>query len=172
MRIGLVSPYQHESIIDLLCEINAYYNPASPAKREVVREHSVKNLLSPSSPHELVVAAREDGSVVGLAVVTLAYSIVEPEPERRAQCQLKELYVSNSQRSQGTGRSLMCWVAKYAMEHGCSRIDWPVKASNALGIAFYEGLGAKLVEDRLSFRLAGPELSALAKPTSGARGVA
>ena len=81
MRIGLVSPYQHESIIDLLCEINAYYNPASPAKREVVREHSVKNLLSPSSPHELVVAAREDGSVVGLAVVTLAYSIVEPEPD-------------------------------------------------------------------------------------------
>jgi GNAT superfamily N-acetyltransferase len=172
MRVGLISSNQHESTIDLLCEINAYYNPSSPASKETVREHARDNLLSPSSPHRLVVAEDEEGRVVGLAAITFAYSIVEPEVERRSQCQLKELYVSGSQRGQGIGRALMAWVAKYSKERGCSRIDWPVKSTNAKGISFYESLGARLVEDRLSYRLAGSEMCELASQGNGQRGVA
>lgn len=56
----------------------------------------------------------------------------------------------------------MAWVANYAVENGCHRIDWPVKAANARGIAFYKALAAVQVEDRLSFRLVEPQLSALA----------
>ena len=172
MRIGLISSHQHESAIHLLCEINAYYNSSSPASKETVREHARENLLSTSSPHRIVVAEDEEGRVVGLAAITFAYSIVEPEVERRSQCQLKELYVCSSQRSRGIGHALMAWVAKHAKEHGCSRIDWPVKSTNAKGIAFYERLGARLVEDRLSYRLAGSKLSELASQGNGQRGVA
>lgn len=46
-------------------------------------------------------------------------------------------------------------------KHGCSRIDWPVKAGNTRRIAFYERLGAKPVSDRLSYRLSEPELRKL-----------
>jgi GNAT superfamily N-acetyltransferase len=172
MRVGLISSDQHEQAIDLLCEINAYYNPSSPASKETVREHTRENLLSPSSPHRLVVAEDDEGRVVGLAAITFAFSIVEPEVERRAQCQLKELYVCSSERGQGIGRALMAWVAKHAKERGCSRIDWPVKSTNAKGIAYYESLGARLVGDRLSYRLAGSELSELACQGNGQRGVA
>jgi ribosomal protein S18 acetylase RimI-like enzyme len=56
----------------------------------------------------------------------------------------------------------MAWVARYAFEQGCLRIDWPVKASNARGIAFYEGLGAERIVERLSYRLNGPEIVRLA----------
>jgi ribosomal protein S18 acetylase RimI-like enzyme len=56
----------------------------------------------------------------------------------------------------------MSWVTRHAAEHGCSRIDWPVKAGNTRGIAFYERLGAKPVSDRLSYRLSEPELRKLA----------
>jgi hypothetical protein len=56
----------------------------------------------------------------------------------------------------------MSWVAQYALAHGCCRIDWPVKASNARGIAFYESLGARQVIERLSYRLSEPQLSELA----------
>ena len=56
----------------------------------------------------------------------------------------------------------MSWVARYAVENGCCRIDWPVKASNTRGIAFYESLGAARVLERLSYRLCEPELSRLA----------
>jgi hypothetical protein len=57
-------------------------------------------------------------------------------------------------------------VARYALEHGCRRIDWPVKASNAKGIAFYEGLGAARVVERLSYRLSGPDIAKLAGQAS------
>ena len=172
MRIALVCEEQQESLVSLLCEINAYYNPEAPAGKDTVRDHTVRNLLSPASPHQLVVAVDPEGHVIGLAAITLVYSLVEPEPERRSHCQLKELYVSASQRSRGVGHALMAWVAQYAAQHGCHRIDWPVKASNTKGIAFYQRLGAAQVEDRLSFRITGPAVARLAAfagtATSGA----
>lgn len=163
LNVGLVSEPQHESLIDLLCELHAYYNDGAVVDREVVRRHLLTNLLDASaSSHRLVVAATGDGRVLGLAAIALVYSLVEPTVDQGRQCQLKELYVRSSGRNRGVGRALMSWVAKYAADHGCCRIDWPVKASNAQGIAFYERLGAERVVDRLSYRLSGPGLEALA----------
>jgi hypothetical protein len=34
-----VSPEQYESLIDLLCELYAYYHPEASVSREVVRDH-------------------------------------------------------------------------------------------------------------------------------------
>lgn len=59
----------------------------------------------------------------------------------------------------------MASVAQYALEHDCRRIDWPVKAANHKGVAFYKRLGANQVEDRLSFRITG---SAVARLAAGA----
>lgn len=162
MNTKLVSASQHESLIDLLCELHAYYNEGAVIPRELVRDHLAKNLLGAQSPHRLVVASQDDGRVVGLAVTTLVYSVVEFAADQRSQCQLKELYVRSSERSLGAGKALMAWVARYAASHGCGRIDWPVKASNARGIAFYESLGAERVVERLSYRLTEPHLSLLA----------
>jgi ribosomal protein S18 acetylase RimI-like enzyme len=162
VRIELVSEPQHESLTDLLCELHAYYNDGVPASREAVREHLVGNLLATGSPVRLAVAISEEGVVIGLAAIMLTYSLVEPMPDKCRQVQLKELYVLPAQRSRGTGKALMSWVARYAADNGCCRIDWPVKASNTRGISFYESLGAKRVIERLSYRLAGPNLDALA----------
>jgi GNAT superfamily N-acetyltransferase len=163
MRIELVTPLQHESLVDLLCEVHTYYNAGSTASRRDVREHLTENLLGPASPHSLVVASLPTGEVVGLAAISLVYSLVDFEVGKRKQCQLKELYVRHSDRGHGTGRALMLWVARYALDHGCHRIDWPVKAKNARGIAFYERLGAERVAERLSYRLNQPSLERLAK---------
>ena len=162
MRIGFVTPDQHESLVSLLCELNSYYHPDSVADRALVAEHAAKFLLPSSSPYRLVVATSTDGTVCGLAAVAITYSLVEPEWDKRAQCHLKELYVSATKRSGGVGRALMGWVARYARENGCHRIDWPVQATNAPGIAFYERLGARRVADRLSYRLVEPAIGLLA----------
>jgi GNAT superfamily N-acetyltransferase len=169
MNIGLIQPQQCERLVELLCELNAYYNSEAPAPREVVRQHVVQNLLSATSPHHLVVATKDSGDVVGLAAVSKAYSLVEPEPERRNHLQLKELFVSNNERGRGIGLALMNWVAQFALENQCHRIDWPVKASNIRGQAFYSSLGAKMVEDRLSYRLTEPAVSKLANKVSEPR---
>jgi ribosomal protein S18 acetylase RimI-like enzyme len=168
MRVELVSEPQHESLIGLLCELHTYYNEGSAVSREVVREHLLENLLGAESPHRLIVACRDDGGVVGLAAITLVYSLVEPTADKRKHCQLKELYVRASERSQGVGRALMSWVARYAFENGCRRVDWPVKASNARGISFYESLGAERVVERLSYRLSEPNMSPLAYESTSA----
>lgn len=162
MRVELLTEAQYESLIDLLCELHAFYNEGSVVARAAVREHLLENLLAVGSPQRLVVASSDDGRVVGLAAITLVYSLVDFAAEKRKHCQLKELYVTSSHRSKGAGKALMAWVSRYACDNGCSRMDWPVKATNARGIAFYEGLGAKRVVDRLSYRLSEPDLRQLA----------
>ncbi len=93
------------------------------------------------------------GLSIGIVQPAQHESLVEPGPAQRRQCLLKELYVRSSARSQGVGRALVGWAARFAVANGCGRMDWNVKASNLRGIAFYEALGAARVEDRLSFRL-------------------
>lgn len=67
MHVALVRPDQHESLIDLLCELYRYYHEDADDKAEVaradVREHLLRNLLAPDSPLRLVVAADTSGSV-------------------------------------------------------------------------------------------------------------
>ena len=162
MRVELVSQPQYESLVDLLRELHTYYNEGSSVPREVVRSYLVEHLLAADSPLRLVVASQDDGQVLGFAAITLTYSLVDLTPETGRHCWLKELYVRSSARSLGIGRALMSWVARHAVENGCRRIDWPVKASNARGLSFYEGLGATKVVDRLSYRLSEPSLSELA----------
>lgn len=170
MRVDLVSQPQYESLVELLCELHTYYNESSSVPREMVRTHLVDNLLGPDSPLRLVVACKDVGRVLGFAAISLTYSLVEPTPEQRRQCQLKELYVRSSERSLGVGKAIMSWVAQYAADNGCCRIDWPVKATNARGISFYKGLGAQQVVERLSFRLSEPSLGELASQSKSARG--
>jgi GNAT superfamily N-acetyltransferase len=162
MRIAPVCPDQHESLVDLLCELYAYYNRQASVTRDVVRAHLLDNLLAPDSAVRLIVA--EDGAhgIAGFAAVVLLHSLVDPTPANRRQCMVKELYVRSGRRSAGVGRALMAWVARYAVDQGCGRIDWHVQASNRAGIRFYAGLGAEPVEGRLNYRLRRPVMEALA----------
>jgi GNAT superfamily N-acetyltransferase len=166
MRVNLVSQAQYESLVDLLSELHTYYNEGSYVPRETVRSHLIDNLLGPDSPLRLVVAYEDDAQVLGFAAITLTCSLVDPTPEQCRQCQLKELYVGSSKRSLGVGKAIMSWIAQYATDNGCRRIDWPVNATNARGICFYEALGARQVVERLSFRLSEPALSELASRRS------
>ena len=163
VRIALAAQPHYESLVELLRELHTYYNEASSVPHELVRSYLLECLLAPSSPLQLVVATLDDPQVVGFAAISLTYSLVEPTPDKRRHCWLKELYVRSSSRNLGVGHALMSWVAQYAVVHGCCRIDWPVKATNVRGIGFYESLGARQVVDRLSFRLSEPGLSELAR---------
>ncbi len=167
MRIAFVSARHHESLVDLMCELHAHYHQPSEITRKVVRAHLLENLLAVDSPLRLVVASRENRGVVGFAAIALLYSLVEPTPDKHRQCLLKELFVRSSERGQGVGKALMAWIARYAVNKGCCRIDWPVQASNDNGISLYESLGAKRVAERLSYRLSGSSLLQLAGAGDG-----
>ncbi|HSC81413.1 MAG TPA: GNAT family N-acetyltransferase [Chitinolyticbacter sp.] len=162
MQVQLASDIHHQSLVELLLELHGYYNEKSSVSEDLARAYLVDTLLAPDSPLQLVVASRGGGIVLGFAAISYTYSLVDLAPDRRRQCWLKELYVRSAERGAGVGRALMVWIARHALAHGCSRIDWPVKASNARGMAFYERLGAARVDDRLSYRLMEPYLGHLA----------
>lgn len=165
MHISFVRPDQHESLVELLCELFEFYNAPATADPVAVRAHLETNLVAGTAPIGLVVAVTDDGTVVGLAAIEVQHSLVEPSPDAGRQLFMKELYVRNGVRSEGAGRALMEWVATYAVEHACCRIDWTVHRDNARGIAFYEELGARRVEVRRNFRLEGQALADLAVPS-------
>ena len=75
---------------------------------------------------------------------------------------MKELYVRDSLRDSGVGMALMTKAAKWALEQGCSRMDWNVKSTNVHGRRFYERLGGRIVEDRVSYRIQKRDMQALA----------
>lgn len=158
------------ALVDLLCELNAYYADAgvATAPREAVHAHLRDHLLAPGSPVRLVVASDAAGNALGLAAIVLLPSLVDPGPEHRLQCLVKELFVSAHARGQGIGRLLMAWVAQHAADEGCGRMDWNVRDSNHAGIAFYESLGAVRVADRLSYRLTREAMDRLAAPRAPA----
>ena len=162
MQIAFVDESQHETLIDLMHEMCVFYSDEAPVSRDDVRSNLLDNLLGPHSALRLVVATDADGTAAGLAALALFHSLVDPAPARRGQLLLKELYVRKARQRQGVGKALMAWVARHAIEHGCSRVDWNVSASNRPGLAFYRSLGAMHVAGRLSFRLAGEYLSRLA----------
>jgi GNAT superfamily N-acetyltransferase len=161
--IALVKSNQHESLIDLLCELHEYYHEANTTSRLTVKEHLLKNLLASDSPHQLVVATHPERGVVGLAAISLQYSLIDPTPENQRQCHLKELFVRSTDRSHGVGHELMAWVAQYAIDQGCCRIDWHVQVKNHEGVVFYRSLGAEQVIEKLVYRLSGNKMADLAK---------
>ncbi len=161
MEVGLLAPAQHEQMVDLLLDLYEHYNPGHALGRGIVCNHLLGNLCGPHSQLRLV-TAELGGKLLGFAAIYLVYSLVEPEPAHQRQCVLKELFVLPRHRGQGIGLALMQWVARYALENGCGRIDWSVKSFNARGIAFYESLGARLVSDRLSYRMVHEDIGALA----------
>lgn len=162
MHIALLAPDQHESFQDLLGELHAHYHAGATPARDVLRTHLREQLLGFESPLQLVVASDADRSVLGLAAIVFVPSLVEPEPPHDRQLQVKELFVRATVRGRGVGRALMTWVARTAVQRGCGRIDWNVRASNPAGIRFYAQLGAHQVDDRLSFRLGSEAMHALA----------
>ena len=166
VHIALAERSAHTSLTDLLCELNAYYADAgvATAPREAVHTHLRDHLLAPGSSVRLVVASDAAGKALGFAAIVFLHSLVDPSPGHRRQCMVKELFVSASDRGQGTGRALMAWVARYAASEGCGRMDWNVKAGNHAGIVFYESLGAVRVADRLSYRLTREAMDRLTGP--------
>ena len=107
---------------------------------------------------EILIAAAEDGAVLGLASVSRQF----PGLQLSATLNLKDIYVAAAARRRGIARRLMRGVAALAVARGCSRVDWRTARDNDAARAFYERLGAAPWVEAISYRLDGGALAALA----------
>ena len=75
---------------------------------------------------------------------------------------LEDLFVDPRFRRQGLGEALLARLARIAVERGCGRLEWSVLRWNELAIGFYQKLGARPMDDWVTYRLTGEALITLA----------
>jgi GNAT superfamily N-acetyltransferase len=76
---------------------------------------------------------------------------------------LEDLFVEPEHRGRGIGKSLLAHLAKMAVAQGAARLEWAVLDWNEPAIAFYQSLGAVLMDTWTVCRLSGDALLRLAQ---------
>jgi GNAT superfamily N-acetyltransferase len=109
-------------------------------------------------PLFLTLMAEWSGEPAGFALYFFGFSTWTGGPTLF----LEDLFVRETHRKRGIGIALMKRLAREAVERGCKRFVWQVLDWNEPAIAFYEGLGAKVLREWLTVRLDGEELEKLA----------
>jgi GNAT superfamily N-acetyltransferase len=71
---------------------------------------------------------------------------------------LEDLFVVPEWRGKGVGKRLLGYVASIAAQLRCSRLEWAVLDWNESAIAFYQHLGAQVMDDWRICRLTGDAL--------------
>ena len=76
---------------------------------------------------------------------------------------LEDLFVRPAFRRRGLARALMRELASICVANGYSRLTWAVLDWNVDAIALYDAVGGRPQTDWITYRVSGPELSALAE---------
>ncbi len=110
-------------------------------------------------PRFYVEIAEWDGQPAGFALWFFNYSTWQG----KAGLYLEDLFVRPQYRKKGIGKALLVHLARLAAEKGCGRYQWQVLDWNTPAIEFYESLGAKVMKEWLTMRVAGDALRKLAE---------
>ena len=121
-------------------------------------EADLRETLFGAQPAAEAAVARVGGVPAGYALWFHTYSTFLG----RRGLYLEDLFVRPEWRGRGIGRALLAHLAGIAVERGCGRMEWAVLDWNAPAIGFYEGLGARRLEDWRIFRITGAALEGLA----------
>ncbi len=112
-----------------------------------------------STPFFHTLILEEEGEVQGMALYFFNWSTWEGRPS----LYLEDLYVKDSARGKGFGRSLLIKLAQIAVEKNCARFEWEVLDWNQKARDFYHQLGAEYMEGWLPYRVEGEKLIALSE---------
>jgi GNAT superfamily N-acetyltransferase len=109
-----------------------------------VSPEKINQTLFGKIPFAYVLFAESSECETGFALYGFRYSSFAGQPS----IWLDDLYVDESSRSQGAGTALMHQLAKIAKENNCSHLAWNADARNIRGLAFYERLGAEIIDQQ------------------------
>lgn len=102
-----------------------------------------------------------DGEVAATAIWFLNFSTWDGV----AGIYLEDLYVRPAFRRRGLARKLLSALATECVEHSYSRLSWAVLNWNVNAIALYDAVGGDPQNEWTTYRVSGPELTALAAET-------
>lgn len=114
-----------------LAELNYEFNGVAMAPEQMAV------CFQSAQPSELVIVAEMGDRPVGFACVQICASVCYAQPS----AELTELYVRDSCRRLGLGRSLVQEVERLARQKGATKMVVRTGATNVAGQAFYKALG-------------------------------
>lgn len=146
-----------ETVAMLLHRVDQHYWGERAPTLEEMRRHVRGAVMSPESQCQVVIA-EQGQAAVGLAT----FAIVYPAYRLAGHLHMKDLFTVDEARGLGVGEALMRFLARHAVDRGCSRFDWTTERGNPGAMAFYDRMGARRVEEKVYYRLEGAALSRLA----------
>jgi GNAT superfamily N-acetyltransferase len=156
--VRLATAADRAALHRLFHETDLHYWGAAAPSFEAMAHHVDNRILAPGSGCE-VVLAEIDGRPAGYAT----FAIVYPAPNLTGQIFMKDIFISEPWRSHGVGEAMLRFLARLALERGCSRLDWTAERDNPRALAFYERLGARRVDEKVYYRVDGDDLQAMAR---------
>ena len=111
------------------------------------------------TPRAQVIIAEWDGQTAGFALYFYNYSTFLMKPG----LYLEDLFVMPDYHRRGIATALLKQLAQTAIDKGCGRFEWSVLDWNEPAIAFYQGIGAKLMQDWRICRITGTALTQLSQ---------
>ena len=161
LRIRLTGASDEAALAALFHAVDLHYWGAAAPSREAMAEHVRRNIMAARSCE--IAIAELDGKPVGLATFAVLY----PAPGPAGQLFMKDLFTLAEARGRGIGQALMAFLAKLAIERGCSRFDWTAETDNPEALAFYDRLGARRLAEKVYYRFEGEAMKDLARRGGG-----
>lgn len=121
-------------------------------------EATLGEKLFGARPYAEVVIGEIDGAAQGFALFFHNFSTFEGRPG----LYLEDLFVRPAARGSGLGKALLAHLAKLCVERDCARLEWSVLDWNTPAIGFYQGLGARMMDEWTVMRVDGAALVGLA----------
>jgi GNAT superfamily N-acetyltransferase len=155
IQIRSARPGDEAVITAMVHELAAFENASDEC---TVTESKMATALFADEPTAYAHIAEVDGEPAACAVWFTTFSTWDGV----AGIYLEDLFVRPQFRRHGLARSLLSTLAKECVDNGYTRLAWAVLDWNVNAIALYDAVGGKQQNEWITYRVSGPELSALA----------
>lgn len=145
---------------ELVAMIHALAEFEHAADKCTVTEKQLTAALFSDQPSARAHIAEVDGTPAGCALWYRTFSTWDGV----AGIYLEDLFVRPEFRRHGVARALLATLARECTAAGYTRLEWAVLDWNTNAIALYDSVGGRPQSDWITYRVSGPELSALARP--------
>lgn len=155
MNIRRVRPGDETELTAMIHELAAFERASHQC---TVTESQLRTALFGEQPVVHGHLAEVDGQAAAGALWFINFSTWDGV----AGIYLEDLFVRPQFRRHGLARAVLATLARECVDNGYTRLSWAVLDWNVDAIALYDAVGGRRQSDWITYRVSGPELSALA----------
>ena len=158
-EIRPVRPGDEAELTAMIHELAAFERASAEC---TVTEAQLRDALFGENPVVYGLLVEVDGQAAGGALWFRNFSTWDGV----AGVYLEDLFVRPAFRRRGLARRLLAALARECVDNGYTRLTWAVLDWNTNAIALYDAVGGRPQTEWITYRVSGPELSALASESA------